>query len=376
MGSGDSRSKFEHGNIVLQTDKPYYAPGEIVTGKIYLYLQQAYPGNMLELEIYGKEKVEWVVKKNKNRNNYDYDYDYRDEYDILGDRYRRIKDKTSILAYTYPIYQFIGGTAIAGQYTFPFQVQLPMNVPSSCNYTNYDASQSLGKVKYSLEARLTPINPDTIQPMKFKQTLIVRQLPPPIPKSSSAEYSDEVNSCCCCCSSGTVRMRSQWDKTAYTPQETVRIMAEIDNSNVSKEITKIKIQLRQHILLNRSEKNVGYFTEDKTFSYSETIFEREFDGIGENQRTDGMERYMELPLNEYHVKSDKNKFSTAFKDQDDYYLGESIQPSTNGRLVQVSYTLNVVPEYNTVCVCSPPQTEIGLFTFNWNIQIYVFRLKI
>ena len=98
------------------------------------------------------------------------------------------------------------------------------------------------------------------------------------------------NSCCCCCSSGTVRLISQCDKTAYTPQETVRVIAEVDNSNVSKDINKIKIQLRQHILLNRNEKNIGYFTEDKTFSYSETILEKEFEGIGEKQRTNGMER--------------------------------------------------------------------------------------
>ena len=44
MGSEDSRSKFEHGSWALQTDKPYYAPGEIITEKIYLNLQQAYPG--------------------------------------------------------------------------------------------------------------------------------------------------------------------------------------------------------------------------------------------------------------------------------------------------------------------------------------------
>ena len=190
MGSGDSRSKFEHGSLALQTDKPYYAPGEIITGKIYLYLQQAYPGNMLELEIFGKEKVEWVVKKTKRHN--DLSSDFRYEHDVFGDRYLRIKDNESILAYTYPIYQFIGGTALAGQYTFPFQVQLPHNVPSSCNYTNYNASQSMGKVNYSLKATLTPINPDTIQPMSFKQTLIVRQLPPQLPSSSTAEYSDDV----------------------------------------------------------------------------------------------------------------------------------------------------------------------------------------
>ena len=70
MGSGDSRSKFEHGSLALQTDKSYYAPGEIITEKIYLYLQQAYPDNMLDLEIFGIENVKWVVKRHQRQDDY------------------------------------------------------------------------------------------------------------------------------------------------------------------------------------------------------------------------------------------------------------------------------------------------------------------
>ena len=36
MGNVDSRSKFEGGYLLYMTDKPFYSPGEIVTGKIYL----------------------------------------------------------------------------------------------------------------------------------------------------------------------------------------------------------------------------------------------------------------------------------------------------------------------------------------------------
>ena len=36
MGNIDSRSKFDSGYIMVATDKPFYEPGEIITGKVYL----------------------------------------------------------------------------------------------------------------------------------------------------------------------------------------------------------------------------------------------------------------------------------------------------------------------------------------------------
>lgn len=66
---------------------------------------------------------------------------------------------------------------------------------------------------------------------------------------------------------------------------------------------------------------------------------------------------MELPLYEYKTNAQKKKGS----DEDDYFLSQGIQPSTNGKLVQISYSITVVPEYNTCCVCSPPQTQVSCF---------------
>ena len=36
MGNVDSRSKHEHGHLVLQTAKPFYYPGEFITGSIFI----------------------------------------------------------------------------------------------------------------------------------------------------------------------------------------------------------------------------------------------------------------------------------------------------------------------------------------------------
>ena len=36
MGNIDSRSKFNGGYIFVMTDRPYYYPGNVVKGKIYI----------------------------------------------------------------------------------------------------------------------------------------------------------------------------------------------------------------------------------------------------------------------------------------------------------------------------------------------------
>jgi len=115
MGITDSKSKFEHGNIVVQTDKPYFTPGEEVTGNIYISSTQNFPGSMLELRLSGKEKVEWTVKKNNGKHS----------------TKRRYKDKSKIIDYVVPIHSFMGGYVATGQYTFPFKLKLPYDIPAS-----------------------------------------------------------------------------------------------------------------------------------------------------------------------------------------------------------------------------------------------------
>ena len=66
-------------------------------------------------------------------------------------------------------------------------------------------------------------------------------------------------------------------------------------------------------------------------------------------------------IGRYNPSRDKEKLSEEQKDQDDAFLGESIQPSTNGKIVQITYTLNVTLSYDGCCICSTPTTEIPLF---------------
>lgn len=60
MGNIDSRSKFDAGYLMLMTDKPFYEPGDMITGTIYLRNNRPLDAKHIDLYIRGKEKGSWT----------------------------------------------------------------------------------------------------------------------------------------------------------------------------------------------------------------------------------------------------------------------------------------------------------------------------
>jgi hypothetical protein len=56
MGNIDSRCHQDSGYMYLQTSKPFYYPGEFITGTVYLRLSRPVEARHVELQVKGKEK--------------------------------------------------------------------------------------------------------------------------------------------------------------------------------------------------------------------------------------------------------------------------------------------------------------------------------
>ena len=85
--------------------------------------------------------------------------------------------------------------------------------------------------------------------------------------------------------------------------------------------------------------------------------ERQFDGVAANEATQGFSKFMDIPL--YQIRSNVN--TSLFGDfgnmnQDDYTLAESMQPTTNGLHVSITYQLSVKFIYGTCCANQPACT--------------------
>ena len=155
MGNVDSRSKYEHGYMMVQTTQPIYNPGQLVVGSIYMRVgPNPCPSKDVILEVKGAEKVSWVDRVSRQ---VDGRTEWHDE---------KRKGKKEILHYKAPCFTFSVPTLMPGDYTIPFQFQLPATLPSSIMFQESGQKKSKAKVKYHIKAILEDHNNKAM--MKYK----------------------------------------------------------------------------------------------------------------------------------------------------------------------------------------------------------------
>lgn len=121
-------------------------------------------------------------------------------------------------------------------------------------------------------------------------------------------------------------------------------MVDLDNSQCGKDANSINIRLEQHAELRAAD---GHQYNDRR-----VLEEKKFDGLGANQSTGGLNRYLELSLRD--IKQQPRSFDDQKSlDKDDLYLAEKIQPTASGSIVKLSYTLGIYPDYGTCCAQDP-----------------------
>lgn len=139
MGNVDSRSKHAHGYLIVQTAKPFYCPGEMVTGTVYLRVTQPIDVSFIDLEVKGGEKASFVERVHR-------DNEWHDD---------KRKTKKTLMKFHHPCFTFAVPTLMPGDYAIPFSFTLPAGIPSSLYYKNSSiAAKPKAKVKYHIRATL------------------------------------------------------------------------------------------------------------------------------------------------------------------------------------------------------------------------------
>ncbi len=57
-----SNNLIEKNYMLIQTDKPYYEPGDVVNAQIYLRIQSHLYAKFIDLHICGKEKGSFILR--------------------------------------------------------------------------------------------------------------------------------------------------------------------------------------------------------------------------------------------------------------------------------------------------------------------------
>ena len=103
----DNRCCFESGKIQVQTEYPFYEPGNQVKGKIYIHIDRVVFANFIEIEVKGQEKAAFTR------------FYYEQEGDRQVERSERVKMRKKFLEYKQPIFA-VNGMLQPGSYEVDF----------------------------------------------------------------------------------------------------------------------------------------------------------------------------------------------------------------------------------------------------------------
>ena len=226
------------GKVQITYDKPFYHPGSQVSGNIFVQIWAHIIANDLSLKIKGKEKGQVVYLKPPEKEGDQFEYEEKSK-------------KKEFFSYKFPIYSWGHGMPVPpGQYQFPFTFVLPNELPNSfSHHWSEHGKKCYGKIEYEVKAELDAVGPD----FKAKGVFNICQAVQGQISGGTATINKEVKMCCCI-SKGKTIINASFEKNQYKPGEVCQILAEVDNSESSADISDINGVLRQVITVNCGDK--------------------------------------------------------------------------------------------------------------------------
>jgi len=221
--------------IGVETDKASYGAGSTLRGKVYLSISSrqstGVAAEVLQLRLVGKESA--VVHHTSSS-----DGDTNNHYERASHTFFQVD---------YPLYTFINQRAPSGQYEYPFQFNLPHNLPSTMKAKD---GQSTCEVEYELVATLVQPGGGGIfsSHPNSKKTIEVWATTTEPADSSVQHPADDipVNGCCCCCPKGSMTLEACVSKTIVQHNDPIQVQYRCRN-NSSMDVHAVKIQLEQVI---------------------------------------------------------------------------------------------------------------------------------
>jgi hypothetical protein len=256
---GSDHSKHKSGSIFVNFDKPYYYPGDIVTGTIYLNILNPLETKGLELTLKIQEKVKFrdrefrtEIRKERNpQTGLEEDREVKVAVDVER------KDKSTLFKNSCVIATMMNNVFGFGQYAYPFSFTLPNFLPGSFEYYSNDISAN---IRYLVTARTLRWN-NAEQELETKSILVVRH------SQQGFSYPNQVTNeasltTMCCFSKGRSRLTVSFPKNTYSMDERLSVLCALDNRNSKLTCKNFKFQLVQTLMLksHKHGNHTKYFT--------------------------------------------------------------------------------------------------------------------
>ena len=238
--------------IFFDIQKPFYYPGEQILGSIFIEFFDSIKCNEITIISKGKQYIK-INRKNISREIEEYEESFNDDED--EDEIPKIKNENKNFedideiktVFKYQKKLKISNNYISkGKYTFPFEIELPNNIPSSFLYINQNI---YFEIIYTIKIKFDEINNN----YKEAIPIIIRQKEKLFNYPKSNEYKKFLGECC-------------WERgqtsIKITPQEKyslinnkIKLNVLINNEQSGMPGTPLNLEVYQKLIFFPKDKN-------------------------------------------------------------------------------------------------------------------------
>ncbi|XP_045216632.2 arrestin domain-containing protein 3-like isoform X2 [Mercenaria mercenaria] len=217
--------------VILDDESGVFYPGQHVSGRVDLKLFGELKVTAINLSVQGYADVHWTERsggKHKHTRHYSSNETYfNDTVCLFSGKQQSGKDSVKLQA---------------GRYSYPFNFQLPLGIPSS-----YEAT--IGRVRYFLQSDIDipwAFDKHTRRMITVVNLLDLNTIPNAM---NGTSRTNQKTLCCLCCESDPICAMLAVDRIGYVPGEAIVFRSEINN-NSNREMTCSKanlvMQVRYH----------------------------------------------------------------------------------------------------------------------------------
>eukprot|EP01112_Ceratiomyxa_fruticulosa_P019128 TRINITY_DN6210_c0_g1_i1.p1 TRINITY_DN6210_c0_g1~~TRINITY_DN6210_c0_g1_i1.p1 ORF type:complete len:368 (+),score=77.97 TRINITY_DN6210_c0_g1_i1:137-1105(+) len=276
------------GDIFVVVDKPYYLGGEMVTGRVDIVVRRMIPSARSAcLQWKGFERA--LIQNTIQRQNPAGGPPIREKKSYL--------DEKTFFKQQLVLFSFGGAGLAPGNHTFPFQYQLPVDLPG----VFYDERRELdgdwikGAIVYKVKAWLDMPGKD----IKTHQKIVVSEA-----VTKQIHPLHEENRKSFLFAKGELSMKVDIQKNVFIPGEPIPVAVHVSNTS-SKKVEHLKVKLMREVTVRAQGHEKKHVAE---------VHRKVFPGVDKHETKD------QVLL---------------------FELAPNIFPSTEGRLVQCRYHLDV-----------------------------------
>ena len=319
--------------IYFDIQKPFYYPGEQILGSIFIEFFDSIKCNEITIISKGKQYIK-INRKNISREIEEYEESFND--DEEEDEIPKIKNENKNFedideiktVFKYQKKLKISNNYISkGKYTFPFEVELPNNIPSSFLYINKNI---YFEIIYTIKIKFDEINNN----YKEAIPIIIRQKEKLFNYPKSNEYKKILGECC-------------WERgqtsIKITPQEKyslinnkIKLNVLINNEQSGMPGTPLNLEVYQKLI---------FFPKDKTKKIHKTKLVGKAKGINAINPRKNFNEDIDIKLKENKIINFYKERTKAFKYSKNKNIIELLTTSIKSDFVICEYDVYVESQF-------------------------------